>query len=262
MLYGNFSPHPKTYVIGSVGVGQSFIDVDTTIGFPNEGTLSFQYDNGTIGVCTYYSKTVNQFLDIDVTGITGNVKDGTSIDQNTFAYVGSPTDNGVRVKIRSVLNDIRIPANTYYQKKDSKTKIKTLGKPGESIKENHWIFNTAQYYEVESLILVDASNNTYKLVTKDDHILRIGDLLTLTDRNNQILPDEFVVTDVFSNNTCIFRGTGISDASIISKVTRKIIKVDSNVHDNLNSLTANIQNVYIKPDVGFVNGKPYYGPIS
>ena len=97
------------------------------------------------------------------------------------------------------------------------------------------------------------------MVTKDDHILRIGDLLTLTDRNNQILPDEFVVTDVFSNNTCIFRGTGISDASIISKVTRKIIKVDSNVHDNLNSLTANIQNVYIKPDVGFVNGKPYYG---
>jgi len=260
LLYGNFSPHPKTYVIGSVGVGQSFIDVDTTIGFPNEGTLSFQYDNGTIGVCTYYSKTVNQFLDIDVTGITGNVKDGTSIDQNTFAYVGSPTDNGVRVKIRSVLNGIRIPANTYYQKKDSKVKIKTLGKPGESIKENHWIFNTAQYYEVESLILVDASNNTYKLVTKDNHILRIGDLLTLTDRNNQILPDEFVVTDVFSNNTCIFRGTGISDASIISKVTRKIIKVDSNIHTNLNSLTANIQNVYVKPDVGFVNGKPYYGP--
>ena len=122
------------------------------------------------------------------------------------------------------------------------------------------MFNTAQYYDVEDLTLVDAANNTYKLVTKDNHILRIGDLLTLTDRNNQILPQEFVVTDVFGKKTCLFRGTGISDASLISKVTRKIIKVDSNLHANLNTLTANVQNIYLKPDIGFVDGKPYYGP--
>ena len=260
LLYGKFSSHPKTYVIGSVGVGQSFIDVDTTIGFPNSGSLNFQYKNGTIGVCTYSDKTINQFLDIETDGITSVISDGTYVDQNTYAYVGSPTDNGVRVKIRSVLNDVRIPIKTRFQKKDSKIKIKTLGKQGTSVKENNWVFNTAQYYDVLDLTLVDSVNNTYRLVTKDDNILRIGDLLSLTDRNNQILPNEFVVTDIFGNNSCLFRGTGISDTSLISRVTRKIIKVDSNLHSNLNLLTANVQNTYLKPDGGFVNGKPYFGP--
>ena len=260
LLYGDFSPHAKTFIIGDVVEGQTFLDVDTTVGFPVEGTLSFQYSNGTAGVCTYSDKNLNQFLNIDSTGITSKINDGTAIDQNTYAYVGNPVDNGVRVKIRSVLNDVAVPRNTYYQKIGSRTKIKTLGKRGSSIKDNNWLINSAQYYDVESLVLVDAANNTYKLVTKDDHVLKIGDLLSLTDVNDLILPEEFIVTDIFSNNTCLFRGTGITDATLISRVTRKIRKVDSNIHTDLNSLIANVQNVYLKPDGGFVNGKRYTGP--
>ena len=260
LLYGDFSPHPKTYIIGNVEPGQSFIDVDTTVGFPVEGTLTFQYANGTVGVCTYSDKTINQFLNVDTDGITSKINDGTAIDQNTFAFVGNSADNGVRIKIRSVLHDVNVPKKTYYQKTGSKTKIKTLGKRGSSIKENSWLFNSAQYYDVESLVLVDAANNTYKLTTKDNHVLKIGDVLTLTDENSLILPDEFVVTDIFGSNSCLFRGTGITNASIISRVTRKIRKVDSNIHTDLNSLIANVQNVYLKPDGGFVDGKPYFGP--
>ena len=78
--------HAKTKIIGQVGVAQTFLDVDSTLGFPKSGTLSFSYENGTSGVCTYADKTINQFLGINTTGITTTILDNTFIDQNTFAY--------------------------------------------------------------------------------------------------------------------------------------------------------------------------------
>jgi len=41
LLYGDFSSHAKSIIVGDVGIGQTYIDVDSTLGFPNSGTLSF-----------------------------------------------------------------------------------------------------------------------------------------------------------------------------------------------------------------------------
>ena len=60
------------------------------------------------------------------------------------------------------------------------------------------------------------------------------------------------------HTACIFRGTRITNTSDIKKVTKKITKVDSDIHSDLNILTANVQNVYLKPDLGTVNGKTYW----
>ena len=108
-----------------------------------------------------------------------------------------------------------------------------------------WLFNTAQNYTVESLTLVDSTNNTYRLTTKDINILRVGDGLLLTDTNNQILENKFIVFDVFNTQTCLIRGLGISDPSKIVNVRRSITKIDSDIHKNLNQITANVQNVYL-----------------
>ena len=275
LTYGNFSTHAKTKIIGQVGVAQTFLDVDSTLGFPKSGTLSFSYENGTIGVCTYAHKTINQFLGINTTGITSTILDNTFIDQSTFAYASDETSNdGIRVKIRSVLSDLQLPNETYYQKKGSKIKIKNLGKIGSGFKENNWLFNTAQSYVVKSLEVIDSVNNTYKLVTKDVNILRIGDKITthetlasgsqwgdkITDSFDPVSNKLYTVTDVFDQNTCLITGTGISDPRKVTKVSRRISKIDSDIHPNLNQFTANIQNIYLKPDIGTVNGIPYYGP--
>ena len=61
------------------------MDVDSTVGFPKSGTLTFNYKNGTVGVCTYSEKTNTQFLGINTTGITNDISDGSFIDQNTYA---------------------------------------------------------------------------------------------------------------------------------------------------------------------------------
>ena len=115
LLYDQFSTHAKTQVIGEVGIGQTIIDVDSTLGFPSAGTLSVIYKNSTVGVVSYTSKTVNQFFGVD--GVTSVIGDGAEIDQNTFAYsAGLGKTDGIRVKIRSVLNDLEVPNNTHNQK--------------------------------------------------------------------------------------------------------------------------------------------------
>ena len=275
LIYGNFSQHAKTKVIGQIGVGQTFIDVDSTLGFPNSGTLTFIDEDGSTGVCTYSEKTINQFIGINTTGIGVTISDNTSIEQDTFAYAADDKFlDGIRVKIRSVLKDIQIPTNTYYQKKGSKIKIKSLGKIGSNFKENNWLFNTAQSYVVKSLEIVDSVNNTFKLVTQDINILRIGDKVTthetfasgsqwgdkITSSFDPASNKEYIVTDVFDENTCLITGTGISDPKKVTKVTRRLSKIDSDIHPNLNKFAANVQNVYVRPDIGTVKGVPYYGP--
>ena len=276
LIYGKFAVNAETRVIGQVGIAQTYMDVDSTLGFPNSGTLSFTYENGTAGVCTYADKTVNQFLGINTTGIDDIISDKTSIDQDTFAYaVGVGSTNPIRVKIRSVLHDLELPKTNYYQKKGSRVKIKSLGEIGNTVNANNWLFNTAQSYVVKSLVLVDSVNNTYKLITEDSNILRIGDKVTthetvisgtqwgslITSDFGPISKKYYTVTDVFDKSTCLITGTGIGDPNQVTKVTKTISKADSNLHDNLNKITANIQNIYTENDKVLVasSSLPYTG---
>ena len=39
LLYGNFAIHANSKNVGAVGAAQTYIDVDSTIGFPDKGAL-------------------------------------------------------------------------------------------------------------------------------------------------------------------------------------------------------------------------------
>ena len=86
LLYGEFSAHAKSIIVGDVGIAQTYIDVDSTLGFPNSGTLSYTYSNGTSGIATYAYKTLNQFLGINTTSIASTIRDMAMVDQDTYAY--------------------------------------------------------------------------------------------------------------------------------------------------------------------------------
>ena len=263
LLYGDFSIHAKTTVIDEVGVGQTYLDVDSTVGFPQSGTLSVTFLDGTVGVVTYSDKSLTQFLGITTTSITGTISDKTVIDQNTFAYGfddETGESDGIKIKIRSVLNELKKPTSAYYQLPNSKIKIKSLGKVSSNTKANHWFFNTAQFYDVNSLTLEDSSNNTYKLTTKDDNILRIGDPLELTDRFTVKVSTDLFVVDVFDSKTCLIRGTGVGNPADIVKVSKRISKVDSNFYTNLTNYQANVQNTYVDGDKVLVatNSLPFF----
>jgi len=271
LLYGNFAVHANSRNVGVVGAAQTFIDVDSTIGFPDNGTLTFKYQNGTVGVCTYSSTNITQFLGISTTGITTTIKDATPIRQNTYVYAlgqanstAGVTTDGIRCRITGVLGGIELP-DTFYQRTGAKVKLKSLGKIAKvtDFQSNNWIFNIQPKYNVDTITLQDASGPTYEVTTKDFHRIRINDTISVQTSTGD-LTGSYVVTDVLSDeagsqpNKIRMQGSAISDLTAVLSIRKLLSKpnsdgssVDDN-HQHLNDFTANVQNVYME-EVGYAH---------
>ena len=241
-LYGNFSLHPKTMVVSQVSVGATVIDVDSTIGFPNSGTLVTTFSNGDETTLTYRGKSVTQFYNIS--GASSNISPETEIrlDVYAYGYSGISTQNPIKVRIGSVLSDVVIPDNTRLFAKNDTARIKTLGISSESVRRNNWIYNIANTYKVESFILRDLSNYTYDLTSFDSHDFKIGDKLKITNSNS--VSSDCTIIDVLSQKTFSIRGQGQLSPNLTYTVSRYISKPNSTQYTHLNNNTANIQNVY------------------
>ena len=265
LLYGNFAIHANSKNVGSVGAAQTYIDVDSTIGFPDEGTLTFKYQNGTTGICTYASTNVTQFLGITTTGITTTIKDATAIRQNTYVYASGQanstagvTTDGIRCRITGVLSGVELP-NTFYQRQGAKIKLKSLGKIAKvtDFKSNNWVFNVQPKYDVNTITLQDASGPTYEIVTDDFHRIRLNDTITVQTSTGD-LDSSYTVTDVLSNVKIRMQGSTISDLTAVLSIRKLLNKPNAdgsgvnNNHQHLNDYTANTQNVYMQ-EVGYAH---------
>ena len=241
-LYGNFSLHPKTSVVSNVSVGSSVIDVDSTIGFPVSGTLVSTSSNGSEITLTYRGKSVTQFY--NVSGTSSEIAPETDIrlDVYAYGYAGITTENQIKVRIGSVLDEVVIPNNTYLFSKNDTAKIKTLGISSESIRRNNWVYNIANTYKVESFILRDLSNYTYDLTTFDTHNFKLGDRLKITGSDS--VSNESTVIDVLTERSISIRGQGQLQSNLTYTIDRYIAKPNSSLYSYLNNNTANVQNVY------------------
>ena len=173
------------------------------------------------------------------------------------ATAGVTTD-GIKVRITSVLNDVELP-DTFYQKKGSKIKLKSLGKVAhvDDFKSKNWIFNIQPKYDIKSITVQDASNNTYEVTTKDFHRIRLGDVTTI-QTNNATLDGGYSVTDVISSTVVRVRGAAISSLSAVVSITKTLSKPNcdgstvATNHQHLNVFDANVQNVYMQ-EVGYAH---------
>ncbi|MGA1047083.1 MAG: hypothetical protein ACO3UU_03680, partial [Minisyncoccia bacterium] len=181
-LYGNFSIHPKTKLIGKVSFEATTLDVDSTVGFPLSGELSVIYSDGTEGIITYSSKNLNQFLGCQ--NITKTIEDTTDICLNVYAYGLSNTNSGeiIKVRITSVLKDIDTIEDTFYLKSGGNAIIRTLGTNSVDVTTDEWILNTPSISEVSSIepIII---NQTYRLTTKTPHNLKNGDPIVIVSND-------------------------------------------------------------------------------
>ena len=156
--------------------------VDSTVGFGATGALHIEYKDGTTGIASYKSKSLNQFFGFD--NITGTIANAASIGINTFAYGESFSDQSpIRVRINAVLGKYDIVDNTYYYSKGDTAKIRTLGVEDTDFKFKNWFYNVAPSYKVKSVKLLDSSDLTYEIILYVDHYFRIGDAATLIDAN-------------------------------------------------------------------------------
>jgi hypothetical protein len=255
--YGIFQIHPQTRVIGQYGSSSSNIDVDSTIGFPSSGELFVTYNDGSTGVVQYNSKNITQFF--ECTNISGIIEDSSVISINTFA---SNVDESIKVRITSVLSEINIIDDTFYQEKDYISDIKTLGINSEDFVSNNWIFNISPTYSVESISLVDDSDKTYQITTKSNHIFKIGDTLRIKGRDN--VEKNSIIVDIVSNKSFNIKGQGELLLSDIYLVQKDILKTDSSSFTNTSIFNTDIQNTYKDKEKTLVASSsiPYYGSQS
>ena len=248
---GQFSIHPKTKTTIDIISGSNFIDVDSTIGFPDSGELLVQIDEEKFFTVLYSSKTSTQFL--DCTGINQNIDINSIIRLNTFAY-GYKGSEKIKVFIGGVLSSLNIESYPYYSSPNEKITIKTVGKYLNDIRSENWFYNITTQYKVKRISLIDISNSVCEIVLYDDSILKIGDSVSL------IYSEGVVKTGVVigQSNTKTFSVVGFEDIneSINYTIRKNISKVNSLNYPELSKYSTNVQNVYVdKNDNVFVNSQ-------
>ena len=242
-IYGDFVVHDKTKNIGEVSIGATVISVDSTVGFPQTGELKIGFTDATSGIVSYTSKSVNQFY--GCSGITGKIADASNIGINTYAYATSSADQTeeIRVNITAVLNDLEITGNTHNFSVGETAQIKTLGINDTSFIAKNWFYNLAPTYEVKQIILVDPTDQTYKIEFFTEHSLKNGDIVTLDDTAGNELEISTLI-DVDSATSITLKGQGLIDTSLKYIVKRNVSRVSSNTFPDASIFTTNVQNLY------------------
>lgn len=241
-LYGNFTLHPKTRIISKVSSSATLIDVDSTVGFPTSGTLITTYSSGSEATLTYSGKSVTQFYNVE--NVASDISPETEIrlDVYAYGYAGITTEEKIKVRIGSVLEEVVLPDNTYLFSKDDTARIKTLGISSSTVRRSNWVDNIANNYKVSSFILQDVSNFTYDVTVFDSHNFRIGDNLQITDSTSVSI--DTTVIDVLDDKRFSIRGQGQLNSNLSYIVSRYILKPNSTLYPEVNLNTANVQNVY------------------
>ena len=245
-MYGAFSIHPKTKVIGQVSVGTTTLDVDSTVDFTHSGELSVVYNDATTGIVSYTSKSTTQFF--GCSNVTGIIPDAANIGINTYAYGTSVNDSTktVKVRVNKVLKNLIYPDKTEGYSKGNVAKIKTLGTNDNTFKGKNWFYNISPIYNVTKVTLVDNVDLAYEVVTENDTIFKIGDTAILKGHDG--IDRETTITSLNAANAFIIKGQGNISTAQTYTIQRLLNKGRSNTFNDLERYSTDVQNVYKKDD--------------
>ena len=239
--FGNFSVHPITRTTTPTSVGSSFIDVDSTIGFPENGNLFIQYNENTSGILSYRNKTSTQF--IDVSGITEAIDQYNNIRLDAYAFANT-SSGPVQYRIGSVLRQDVIETPNWYFNDNDYGLIESLGIRTDGIRSQGWLFNQTQKLELESF---DGS----KGVTYIDHGLIVEDIICLTDpRGNKFKGTIIEISDAVTFLVTWDGGVSpVVDSDFQYIICKEILKPtvstkNKESYEYLENLQSNVQNTY------------------
>ena len=254
-----FTVHPKTKITNPVGAGQTYLDVDSTLSFENEGTLVF-FDNDVEYQIEYSGKNTTQFF-----GLTSPIAIPLNADITTpdYAYSTDNDGNEIRVKITGVLGDLIYDRDkTYYYQDGDQIQIVSLGSNSDDQNVTSWILNNTPEYEIEQLTQVALKLNgaaQYRVKTYDPHIFTLGDIGTVKGSDgNQY--DVFVIAVSDKYEFDINLTTQVNVSTVKYSIRRGISKATSVNKPQLNIYSSNVSNVYINNNDRYVvsNSLPDY----
>jgi hypothetical protein len=256
-VLGNFTITPNTKSVKNVDIGSSVISVDSTIGFPEQGTIIS--GSNTI---TYTSKSINQFF--GCTGITSSILSSADIrsDEIYFGYENGDLNKKVELRLTGVLSKFVQVSDTLNLNEGQIISVKNIGdliknpQKNKSYKEifaNSWIYNTGSRYQIENI------NNFTLKSPIDRSSLKIGDEIEILERDSDIVvsSSEAYISNIdFSQNRIIINDSGFSpEVEVKYDLRRKINTANSTIvpiQFGNNVILSDIQNLYTDNEYAYV----------
>jgi hypothetical protein len=256
-VLGNFTITPNTKCLTNVSIGSSVISVDSTIGFPEQGTIVS--GNNQIN---YTSKSINQFF--GCTGITSEISSTDNIrsDEIYFGYENGDLNKKVELRLAGVLSKFVQVSDTLDLDEGEIISVKNIGdsiqnpQNNKTYKEtfaNSWIYNTASRYEIENI-----SNFTLKSLI-DRSSLKIGDEVEILERDTNIVVSSsgaYISDIILEENRVIITNSGFSaEIDVKYDLRRKINTTNSTtvpIQFGNNVILSDIQNLYTDTEYAYV----------
>ena len=214
-IFGDFKITPQTRIIGNVAAAATFLDVESTIGFPETGELSIKFSNNDVGIVTYKSKNITQFLGLD--GLNEGVLDKEEIFDTSRSYGVLDDGTEFNFRIKGSLGDYKIKATDlgtpYFQKGDV-IKNQSLGYSKNNLVTDSLISNETSRFEIETAKILNQNQlgqnpniiSLYQIQTTEVHNLNIGDSIEV------ITPTKLQTSGVVNNivSEKVFDVSGLS----------------------------------------------------
>jgi hypothetical protein len=182
---GNFAITPNTKCLENVSIGSSVISVDSTIGFPEQGTL-ISGNN----IINYTNKSINQFF-----GCTGveeqiSLSDNIRSDEVYYGYENGDITKKVEFRLTGVLSKFVQISDNLNLDENQTISVKSIGdlinnpesnKTYKEIFANSWIYNTSSRYQIENI-------NNFTLASPiDKSSLKVGDRVEILERDSNTI---------------------------------------------------------------------------
>lgn len=248
-VVGNFEITPNTKLIESASVGSSILTVDSTLSFPQSGTLV----SGT-NTISYTGKSINQFF--GCSGITDTIPTASNIRSNDtyYSYEDGDTSKKVELILLGVIQDLveeskdfKVDENDVIRIKSIGDKVKNTNLNWKEIFANSFIYNTSARYEI-------VDNDTNKLGSIIDRSsLKIGDEVEILERGSEIVvpSSNIIYIEGIDNaeNTLTLANKPTLNANTEYDIRRKLNKTKSSGPDfGSSSLLSDILNLYVDKD--------------
>ena len=263
-IQGNFVVTPGSKIIEGISAGAEVISVDSTIGFPESGSLI----SGNNTNITYTSKSVNQFF--GCFGIDEPLEYAQDIRGNEtfFGYENGDRTKKVEFSILGSISKFRQISDIMNGVSEGDSiNIKSLGNPVDreniairSFKDifvNSWIYNTNSRWEIKDFDGPKSLNLKSLIVKGDNTSFKHGDAVEIVERGtNNVVFTSYITEEIGENSPSIkILGSFVPDPSFDYDLRRKLNKASSlntPLDGGNGSLVSDISNVYLNTTHAFV----------
>ena len=258
LVEGTFIVPGFSRVLESVSSGDTVITVDSTIGFPESGTIIS--GSNTI---TYTSKSINQFFGCSGITATINVADDIRSDEIIFGYEDGDASKKCELRITGVLSEFEALEDIPLMEVGEEVAVRNIGevifnpdsdRTYKQVFANSWIYNTKSRFEVQTI--QGGSFFLYEDVDKAQ--LRVGDTVDiLIGSSNVVAPNGSgaLVSSINGKEVSFSNISAFSPVSTQSySIRRNLIKGQSlgaPIKEGNDVYVANALNVYTDDSESF-----------